>query len=53
MDERFGVAAFVTNVLDDQYVTGVNNLTTGNFGTPFASVSEPRMWGIEASLSFK
>jgi iron complex outermembrane receptor protein len=29
----------VTNVLDDQYVTGVNNLTTDIFGTPFASIS--------------
>jgi len=51
--EKFGLAAFVTNALDDQYVTGINNLTTGNFGTPFASISEPRMWGIEATVSFK
>ena len=42
-NEKYGVAAFVTNVLDDQYVTGVNNLTTDIFGTPFASISEPRM----------
>jgi len=52
-DDKFGLAAFVTNVLDDQYVTGVNNLTTDIFGTPFASISEPRMWGVEATLSFK
>ena len=51
-DDRWGVAAFVTNVFDDQYVTGVNNLTTDTFGTPFASISEPRQWGVEVSLGF-
>jgi iron complex outermembrane receptor protein len=51
-NEKYGLAAFVTNVLNDQYVTGVNNLTTDIFGTPFASISEPRMWGVEATISF-
>ena len=51
-DDRYGLAAFVTNMLDDQYVTGVNNLTTDTFGTPFASISAPRMWGMEASVAF-
>ena len=51
-DDKYGFAAYVTNALDDQYVTGINNLTTGIFGTPFASVSEPRMWGVEATVSF-
>jgi iron complex outermembrane receptor protein len=50
--DTFGLAAYVTNVLDDQYVTGINNLTTDTFGTPFASISEPRQWGVEATLSF-
>ncbi len=50
--DRFGVAAFVTNVFDDRYVTGVNNLTANTFGTPFASTSEPRMWGLEFSTNF-
>jgi len=52
-DDRYGVAAFLTNALDDQYVAGVNNLTTGTFGTPFASISEPRQWGLEAFVSFR
>ena len=51
-DDRYGLAAYVTNVLDDQYVTGVNNLTTDTFGTPFASISEPRQWGVEATIAF-
>lgn len=50
--DRFGLAAFVTNVLDDQYVNGINNITTDTFGTPFATISEPRMWGVEAMMSF-
>jgi iron complex outermembrane receptor protein len=51
-NDTFGLAAYVTNVLDEQYVTGINNITTDTFGTPFASISEPRMWGVEATLSF-
>jgi len=51
-NDMFGVAAYVTNVLDDQYVTGINNITTETFGTPFASISEPRQWGVEATVSF-
>jgi iron complex outermembrane receptor protein len=51
-DDRYGLAAYVTNVLDDQYVTGVNNITTDTFGTPFASISDPRMWGVEATVAF-
>ncbi len=48
----FGLAAYVTNLLDDQYVTGINNITTDTFGTPFAAISEPRMWGAEVTFSF-
>ena len=41
-----------TIVLDDQYVTGVNIITTDTFGTPFTLISEPRMWGVEATVAF-
>lgn len=51
-NDTFGLAAYVTNVLDDQYVTSINNITTDTFGTPFASISEPRLWGVEATVSF-
>jgi hypothetical protein len=33
-------------------VTGINNITAGTFGTPFASISEPRQRGVEVSLGF-
>jgi iron complex outermembrane receptor protein len=51
-DEHWGAAVFVTNVFDEQYVSGVNNLTKDTFGTPFASITNPRMWGLEASYQF-
>lgn len=51
-NDTFGLAAYGTNVLDDQYVTGINPLTTDTFGTPFASISEPRVWSVEATISF-
>ncbi len=49
---RYGVAAYVDNVFDDRYVTGVNNLTANTFGTPFASVSAPRTYGVELKVGF-
>ena len=51
-DDAWGAAVYVTNVFDKQYVTGVNNITADTFGTPFASISEPRMWGVELRRSF-
>jgi iron complex outermembrane receptor protein len=50
--DRWGVAAYLTNAFDERYVTGVNNLTTNTFGTPFASISEPRQWGLEFRTNF-
>ena len=50
--DRWGVAAYLTNAFDERYVTGVNNLTTNTFGTPFASISEPRMWGLEFRYTY-
>ena len=51
-DDRWGAAAFVTNLLDDQYVTDVDTVTAATLGTPFAAVSEPRQWGFEVFASF-
>ncbi|HVN42770.1 MAG TPA: TonB-dependent receptor, partial [Steroidobacteraceae bacterium] len=48
--DRWGVAAYVTNLLNKQYVTGISNLTALDLGTPVASVSAPRMWGLEARV---
>jgi len=45
--DRWGVALYATNVFNKRYVNGVNNITTSVFGTPFASITPPRMWGIE------
>jgi iron complex outermembrane receptor protein len=48
----YSVAAFVKDVFDEQYVEGVNNITTGTLGTPFASISAPRLWGVEFGVKF-
>jgi iron complex outermembrane receptor protein len=49
---HWGAAAYVTNVFDDQYILGTNNLTEATFGTPVSFISEPRQWGIEARYEF-
>ena len=50
--DRWGVALYGTNVFNKRYVTGVNNISTSVFGTPFATVTPPRMWGLELRAKF-
>jgi iron complex outermembrane receptor protein len=42
----------VNNALDKRYVSGVNNISTTVLGTPSASITAPRFWGVEAALHF-
>lgn len=51
-DDRWGVALYGTNVFNKRYVTGVNNITATVFGTPFASITPPRVWGLELRAKF-
>ncbi len=50
--DRWGVALYASNLFTDRYVTGVNNITTTVFGTPYASITPPRMWGMELRAKF-
>ena len=51
-DDAFGVAVFMNNVFDQRYVSGVNNITANTFGTPFASITPPRTWGVDFKYNF-
>ncbi|MBS0571592.1 MAG: TonB-dependent receptor [Proteobacteria bacterium] len=48
----WSLALYVNNVFDKRYVTGLNNITATVLGTPFANISPPRMWGVEAAVHF-
>ena len=50
--EALTISAFINNAFDNQYVGGVNNLTTDTLGTPFTSISQPRVWGLEVGYDF-
>ncbi|QNJ99814.1 TonB-dependent receptor [Dyella telluris] len=50
--DRWGVALYGSNILNKRYVTGVNNISTSVLGTPFASISPPRTWGLELRAKF-
>jgi iron complex outermembrane receptor protein len=52
MDERYELGFYVNNLFDDQYVTGINNLTADTFGTPFVNVTEPRMVGVDLTFTY-
>lgn len=46
------VAAFATNLFDKRYVENVGNYTTDVFGTTYATISAPRMYGVELGYQF-
>ncbi|MGY0558555.1 TonB-dependent receptor [Lysobacter sp. A421] len=50
--DHWGVALYVNNLFEKRYVTGVSNMSTAVFGTPYASITLPRMWGVEFRASF-
>ncbi|MHA6204985.1 TonB-dependent receptor [Dyella soli] len=50
--DRWGVALYGTNIFNKRYVTGVNNISTTVFGTPFATITPPRVWGLELRAKF-
>ncbi|WP_109123559.1 TonB-dependent receptor [Dyella sp. C11] len=50
--DRWGVALYGNNVFNKRYITGVNNISTSVFGTPFATITPPRMWGLELRAKF-
>jgi iron complex outermembrane receptor protein len=51
-DDRWGVALYATNLFNNRYVTGVDNISSTVFGTPFAKITPPRMWGVELRTKF-
>ncbi|WP_300541251.1 TonB-dependent receptor [Maricaulis sp.] len=51
-DEDITVSVFVNNLFDNRYVEGVNNITADTLGTPFATISQPRVWGVEFGYDF-
>jgi iron complex outermembrane receptor protein len=50
--DRWGVALYASNLFNQRYVTGVSNITESVFGTPYASITPPRMWGVELHARF-
>jgi len=50
--DRWGVALYASNLFNDRYVTGVDNITATVFGTPYANITPPRMWGVEFRAKF-
>ena len=50
-DHKFGLALYVTNLLNNRYVTGIDNTSLTVLGTPAAQISAPRVIGVQAHWS--
>jgi iron complex outermembrane receptor protein len=48
----WSVAVFANNLFDNRYVTSISNISSTTLGTPFASISAPRLWGVEVAMLF-
>jgi len=51
-ESGLSVSAFVNNLFDNQYVTGAGGLTRDTLGTSHATISSPRVWGLEFGYDF-
>ena len=50
-DRKWGLAIYARNMFNKRYVESIGNTTTNTLGTPYATVSAPRIIGIEAHVS--
>ncbi len=49
---RWGLGAFVNNLFNQRYVTGLGTVSQSVLGTPYAYITPPRMYGVEARVKF-
>ncbi len=50
--KHWGVALYANNLFNKRYVIGVNNTATNILGTPFASITPPRTYGLELRVKY-
>ena len=48
----WGVGLFGNNLFNKRYVTGLGNYTASVFGTNYATITPPRVWGLELRAKF-
>ena len=51
-NEHWGVGVFVNNMFNKRYVLSIGNDSTNDFGTPYATVTPPRTYGVELRAKF-
>lgn len=51
-DGKWTVGIWGKNLLDNEYTSGVDNISLASFGTPFVRIEPPRTWGVEVHYNF-
>ncbi|WP_199098135.1 TonB-dependent receptor [Dyella sp. ASV21] len=49
---RWGMALYVSNLFNKQYVNGLGTVSQSVLGTPYAYITPPRMYGAEFRVKF-
>lgn len=52
VDDRWTIGLWGKNLLDNEVTSGVSDISTASFGTPFVSIDPPRTYGIEVGYQF-
>ena len=47
---KWGLAFYIRNLFDHQYIDNIGNTSATTLGTPYASITAPRMVGVEAHI---
>lgn len=47
-DDKLELALWGRNLLDEERITGVREITASQLGTPFAGINTPLTWGVDA-----
>lgn len=51
--EQYAVSLWALNLLDNERIAGVNDISTAAFGTPFVTIDPPRTYGVELEYRFR
>jgi len=47
---KWGLGFYIRNLFDHQYIDNIGNTSATTLGTPYASITAPRMVGVEAHI---
>jgi iron complex outermembrane recepter protein len=51
-EKKWGASLYCNNLANNRYVSSIDTITAGSFGTPYALITPPRLYGLELHAHF-